>query len=67
MRKESKSIKRWCFNTRLTQLVQEHYRADKDFRRYQTHITYKPIKTHASQKQPSELRRSIGIFHAKAL
>lgn len=67
MIKESKSFKRWCFNTRLTQLVQEHYPADKDFTGYQTHIIHKPIKTHTNQKSPSELGRSIGIFHAKAL
>ena len=73
MRKEGKSVKRWWFNSRAKQLVQELYPVDEYFKFsdgwFNRFCKRKAIslrrKTQKSQKPPSDLRKSIENFHGE--
>ena len=64
MRKEEKPIKMWWFSTRLKQVVQEYYPADKDFigsddwftRLVKANVISLRRKTRARKKKPSSAR-----------
>lgn len=75
LRKEGRKVKRWWFNTRAEQLVNELYPEVKDFKHsdqwFARFCTRKKISlrktTHAAQHAPSDLNAAISRFHAKLL